>query len=57
MSHILVFWHEENANWSVQSIGTITSPRKEYEDYGVEFVMAKFKGSNYPGLIVEKSGE
>jgi hypothetical protein len=54
---ILVEWILEGL-FSVISFKSITSPRKEYEDYSVgEEVQARYQGKVYPAKIVKKSGK
>ena len=50
--NVLILWHKERL-WTIQSITTITKPRKPFESYKEgEHIEAKFKSTAYPGIIV-----
>ncbi|XP_033733447.1 uncharacterized protein LOC117322617 [Pecten maximus] len=55
---VLLYWTEERS-WSVQSISTITEPKKDYGEVYIagDRVKARFQGSSYPGLIVQISSD
>jgi hypothetical protein len=54
---ILVEWILEGL-FSIINVKSITSPRKEYDDYNAdEKVEAKYQGKVYPARIVKKSSK
>lgn len=53
----LLFWYDQERNWSVQNCSTIVKPRRDSHDYKEgELVLAKFQGKTFKTAIVRVKG-